>query len=54
MVNRPLIRPYLLGGGSLGEGTLGSHDSYPQKHLQCSKVDGYDRSLRLVDGMTGP
>ena len=27
MVNSPLIRPYLLGGGSFGGGTLGSHDS---------------------------
>ena len=26
VVNSPLIRPYLLGGGSFGGGTLGSHD----------------------------
>ena len=26
MVNSPLIRPYLLGGGSFGGGTLESHD----------------------------
>ena len=26
MVNSPLIRPYLLGGGSFGGGTLDSHD----------------------------
>ena len=27
MVNSPLIRPYLLGGGSFGGGTLDSHES---------------------------
>ena len=27
MVNSPLIRPYLLGGGSFGGGTLDSHDT---------------------------
>ena len=27
MVNSPLIRPYFLGGGSFGGGTLGSHDN---------------------------
>ena len=26
MVNKPLIRPYLLGGVALGGGTLGSHE----------------------------
>ena len=26
MVNSPLIRPYLLGGGGIGGGTLDSHD----------------------------
>ena len=26
MVNSPLVRPYLLGGGSFGGGTLDSHD----------------------------
>ena len=27
MVDSPLIRPYLLGGGSFGGGTLDSHDN---------------------------
>ena len=27
MVNSPLIRPYFLGGGGIGGGTLGSHDT---------------------------
>ena len=27
MVNSPLIRPYFLGGGGIGGGTLDSHDS---------------------------
>ena len=29
MVNSPLIRPYLLGGGSFGGGTLDSHEVGP-------------------------
>ena len=30
----PLIRPYLLGGGSFGGGTLGSHDICEPCHAQ--------------------
>ena len=44
MVNSPLIRPYLLGGGGIGGGTLGSHDNTtvdgkdPANHLGCIKL----------------
>ncbi len=34
MVNSPLIRPYLLRGGSFGEGTLDSHDFYGMVSLR--------------------
>ena len=33
MVNSPLIRPYFLGGGGIGGGTLGSHDNKANKKL---------------------
>ena len=37
MVNKPLIRPYLLGGGSFGGGTLDSHE----------KIDDFFKCLEL-------
>ncbi len=36
MVNSPLIRPYLLGGGSFGGGTLDSHDIIIDVGCECS------------------
>ena len=33
MVNSPLIRPYFLGGGSFGGGTLHSHDFFKTEEL---------------------
>ena len=33
MVNSPLIRPYLLGGGGIGGGTLNSHDTNSYLHF---------------------
>ena len=42
MVNNPLIRPYLLGGGSFGGGTLDSHDS---GGYQFPMVHGYSLAM---------
>ena len=33
MVNSPLIRPYFLGGGSFGGGTLDSHEDISMGEL---------------------
>ncbi len=45
MVNSPLIRPYLLGGGSFGGGTLDSHECAmcSNKHMRFvahKRLDG--------------
>ena len=44
MVNKPLIRPYLLGGGSFGGGTLDSHDK--------RKVPSFWQGSVLIDKTT--
>ena len=41
-MNIPLIRPYFLGGGGIGGGTLDSHDN--NSHL---KIDGWNTSFLL-------
>ena len=50
MVNCPLIRPYLLGGGgSFGGGTLDSHDCSRFKTTK-KNVLGYLKGSTTVDG----
>ena len=40
MVNSPLIRPYLLGGGGIGGGTLDSHDKiFLLEKYECDQCD---------------
>ena len=34
----PLIRPYLLGGGSFGGGTLDSHDSWSKRVVDVGPI----------------
>ena len=51
MVNSPLIRPYVLGGGSFGGSTLGSHDHEVWHFGSANWVDMH-KHAGLCEGQT--
>ena len=49
MVNKPLIRPYFLGGGSFGGGPA----RIPMKHIETFPFSKQSYPRHLIDGTRG-